>query len=680
MLRTYLLYTFVALSLYSSSAWAQQTPYDSLRIAFEQATEDRERMEVLAKLVRLGIIQRREQILPLIQEGLNLSEKLNDASKQAAFLKYIGTYYERKGDFPKALEYYNGSIEKGREAGDSTAVADVYHNMSMSYRENGKYDQALEYALLTLRIDEQTENLMGLGYTYNNIGLLYEDLQDSVKAEAYFFKSLEVRKKTGHIWGLGLTHLNLGNIKIGKRELDSAEWYYKKAQSFFEEERDTLNIGNCVNNIGNIFYLKEDYAKAEQYYQQALTFLWKGRDYVEIFRTTQNIGLVAQYRKDWTTAKAFFRKAQSIADSLQSDKLLSSNHKRWHDLYMMMGEPEAAIQSLKRHYAYEKKLINSSKLARMEELEKQYAIEKKEMELAQMASEKKLLQELLEERKLLSILEGAVIIFLVMVVAAIAWALRLNKKRQEEIKLKNQELEVLNQALDRFVYSASHDLRAPLMSTLGLTQLMEHEQDREKLQEYIGLQVRSLKKLDGFIGEILDYSRNARTEVKAEEVNMEELIQAIYEELSYNEESKSVEKRMQVTAESPAISDRQRLKVILGNLVSNAIRYQNSFQEQPFVEVAAQISTKSIEIRVSDNGLGIPLAHQDKIFDMFYRAHEHNQGSGLGLFIVKETLVKLNATIALQSEEGKGTVFTVRMPNRSLANRDQNKRILEDVG
>jgi PAS domain S-box-containing protein len=237
------------------------------------------------------------------------------------------------------------------------------------------------------------------------------------------------------------------------------------------------------------------------------------------------------------------------------------------------------------------------------------------------------------------------------------------KEIQNQLETQNEELKKINSELDRFVYSASHDLKAPLASVLGLIHIAKMEEDKDTIIKYMEMMEQSILKLDNFIKDIIDYSRNARLEATYEEINIENLVQNIFDNLSYLEKSKNIQKRIFVEQDSPCYTDAKRLSIILNNLLSNAINYHNILQKEPFVEVNTRIDHKHIKISVKDNGLGIAHEHIGRIFDMFYRASYDSKGSGLGLYIVKEAINKLNGQISVHSELGKGTKFDILLPN-----------------
>jgi signal transduction histidine kinase len=236
------------------------------------------------------------------------------------------------------------------------------------------------------------------------------------------------------------------------------------------------------------------------------------------------------------------------------------------------------------------------------------------------------------------------------------------RKTLKELQKKNGELEKINFELDRFVYSVSHDLRAPLTSVLGLIHLLKEEVSGDNPQHYIALMIESIAKLDNTIKDILAYSRNNRMQVVKEEFNVRTLVSTILENLSYlNDTNFDVNKILVVRGKTVFKADKLRLQTILNNLLSNAIKYRNS-QRPLKIEIDTSIMKNSLILKIKDNGVGIEPKHIPYIFDMFFRTDERSNGSGLGLYIVKETILKLKGKITVNSTVGKGTEFIVNIP------------------
>ena len=237
--------------------------------------------------------------------------------------------------------------------------------------------------------------------------------------------------------------------------------------------------------------------------------------------------------------------------------------------------------------------------------------------------------------------------------------------RVKAVEQKNTELLKVNSELDRFVYSASHDLRAPLASILGLVKLTKLDPDPDNRVQYLQKVETSIHKLDGFIHDIINYSRNARTELEANPVNFKEVVDDTLEGLRYQEKSDKIRKSVAINGSGVFYTDVKRLNVVLYNLITNAIKYHNIDQADPYIAVGVNYSSKEATIEISDNGIGISETHLQNIFKMFYRADERSSGSGLGLFIAKEAIDKLKGTLTVTSKVGQGSTFVLTIPSLS---------------
>lgn len=237
------------------------------------------------------------------------------------------------------------------------------------------------------------------------------------------------------------------------------------------------------------------------------------------------------------------------------------------------------------------------------------------------------------------------------------------KLSEKKIIESHDELAKVNIELDRFVYSVSHDLRAPISSLLGIVYLLRRETDPDNINELLNWQEKSLKRLDHFIEDIVDYSRNARQEIEQQEINLKLEIEDVIAQLHFMVNADRITTSIDIKNDSQCISDIKRLRVILNNLLSNAIKYADLTKNNPFINVRAKVTKEKISIKLQDNGIGIPADQLNKIFEMFYRATERGAGSGLGLYIVKEAVAKLNGTLEVKSVLYEGTTFTISIPN-----------------
>ena len=237
------------------------------------------------------------------------------------------------------------------------------------------------------------------------------------------------------------------------------------------------------------------------------------------------------------------------------------------------------------------------------------------------------------------------------------------KNTEQNVRKKNEELVKINAELDRFVYSASHDLRAPIASVLGLIEVMKMEDKPDMIHNYLEKQKKALKKMDDFIQEIVHFSRNGRLDVMCEDVDLKFLVEEIFEQYSYLENAQLIDKRITINGNEVFRSDRQRLNVIFSNLISNSLKYSDTTKTNPYLHVHIDITKESAVVIIEDNGEGIPEEYKEKIYDMFFRATVNSSGSGIGLYIVKEVINKLNGEMEFSSDFDLGTCFRITIPN-----------------
>ncbi|WP_462251284.1 sensor histidine kinase [Ekhidna sp.] len=222
----------------------------------------------------------------------------------------------------------------------------------------------------------------------------------------------------------------------------------------------------------------------------------------------------------------------------------------------------------------------------------------------------------------------------------------------------------LKKDLDQFIYRVSHDIRSPVVNILGLMSLDFESRDEVNMMDQVK---KNAKRLDHIISEIADYDHNRKFPVKAEHVNLNELIEEICNDvLREKTEEKRIQIQQKISHYNGVTVDHSRLNIVLKNLIANSLSFG---KEDGHTIVAADVVDSELILKISDDGVGIRKDIQAKIYDMFYRGSNISEGAGLGLFIVKDILKEINGQISFTSEEGSGTEFVVRIPiNQSTKN------------
>jgi signal transduction histidine kinase len=229
------------------------------------------------------------------------------------------------------------------------------------------------------------------------------------------------------------------------------------------------------------------------------------------------------------------------------------------------------------------------------------------------------------------------------------------KKTQERLIIANKELE-------SFIYKASHDLKGPLSSSLGLVNIARLESKGETESKYFDHIEHSLRKLENILDDLRQVAIIKQGVLEFVELDVMESIKDIIPTFKYYKEFDSINFEFNSNSDEPIITDRSLLELYLRNTIENAIKYQKYDYDKSFIHFDLNRTKDSIQITIKDNGIGIDAEHVHTIFDMFVRANTSSKGTGLGLYIAKNAIDKLRGTIHVESKKGKGTTFKISLP------------------
>jgi signal transduction histidine kinase len=231
--------------------------------------------------------------------------------------------------------------------------------------------------------------------------------------------------------------------------------------------------------------------------------------------------------------------------------------------------------------------------------------------------------------------------------------LETNKQQTQIIESKNAEL-------DAFFYRISHDLRGPVSSLLGLSFLATREIKDKPALEYLERQHIQIERLSNIITGLINLTKLNRTDLQREKIDFDKIIDECVASFNGLANFNKLTFEKDIQAEIDFHSEWTLINAILQNLIENAIKYAH--QQSPFVRVTISSDGGWVVMEVEDNGEGISEEHHEKVFEMFYRATQNANGTGLGLYILKRSVDRLKGTIEIKSEVGVGSVFTVRLP------------------
>lgn len=221
------------------------------------------------------------------------------------------------------------------------------------------------------------------------------------------------------------------------------------------------------------------------------------------------------------------------------------------------------------------------------------------------------------------------------------------------------------QRLTSFLHKTASEFKGPISSISGVVNLAKLESQDFKQHRYLDLVNKTVRQMDTIIRNIVTFCGNMEDAVEVEKIDLALEITHILRDLRSLEGAEMIKYNLNVDPNLSFHSDPWRIQIILSNLISNAIKYQNLDQEYPTINIMAKPWEGGVEMIVKDNGPGIAREYQESIFDMFFKATDKPQGAGLGLFITRSVVEKLGGHISLESKTREGSSFIVRLPQLS---------------
>lgn len=235
---------------------------------------------------------------------------------------------------------------------------------------------------------------------------------------------------------------------------------------------------------------------------------------------------------------------------------------------------------------------------------------------------------------------------------------------RRELKEKNERLKKMQSEMNQFVYSLSHELRGPLMSISGVSKLAKMESKDEGMLEYFDMIDSATVRLDDFIYKMLDFYRSTKIDNVVTNISFNDLLGQQLNAYQNKWGLDDIKTTVDIDQEGAFRSDEAKLRVIFNNLFSNAYKFQKEGSGEKIIRLKIKVKDRQEAlIVIEDNGIGIDEAHQEEVFNLFHRATQKNVGSGIGLYMVKESVEQLKGNIEMISKLDEGTTFKIKIPS-----------------
>ena len=562
-------------------------------------------------------------------------DSINHTGLYAANLNNIANVYDELGDKIKTLNYYLRALTIFKQIDDLDGEAITTNNIGLINLELKNYNKAIKYFQQAADINFKNGNNYHLCANYNSIGLVYKELAQYNKAIEYINMALEIANESNFDYIKAQANHNLGGIYTKTEE-------YKDALTHFNLSLNLcIQLGIIRGEVYNIIGLGEVYTKLEKF-KISEEFLLKG---LELCRQTD-----------------FFVHYEDVYDALMK------NYQAW-------GKYQQAFNYYKRYVEIRDSVGNLLRDKELNEIQTKYESEQKEIENQRLKDQNKLQEFVIFRQRIfvtIAILIAVIVILMLVMMNSI------RKKRKERIAIlqtknklirdKSEQLKISNQTKDKLFSIIAHDLRSPFTSLLGFTSILREEAESNNFENVLEFsqQLNSVATSTfELIDNLLNWSRSQQDSIKPSPLLL--LLNDPVKEIMISLKSISDEKKIIVISSIPddieIYVDRNMVMVIIRNLLSNALKFTKRGGE---IIIGCNDKPGKIEVFVADNGLGIDPIIKEKLFSdnsgHSSMGTENEKGSGLGLMLVKDFVIRIGGEIWVESTLGKGSTFRFTIP------------------
>lgn len=611
----------------------------------------------------------------LMQEALEIFQSEKAFKKSGDCLINLGIIAEIEGDFGLALDYYTEALEYYEKVAYQPGIADSYNNIGIVYCINSQYDKGLEYYLKSLEIEEEAGNQAGISYSLGNIGLVYRKLGNNEKAIEYYLKSVEIKEKLKDNVGIAITYNNLGSVY---QEIDSlvvALQYFTDALDLNVKLDNYEGQAYSNHNIGRLYLERSKYTLAIEYLEQALELRVRLEDKNGQASTLYAIAECNKHMLDYTNFLINLEKSKVIAEELKYHDVLLEVYHLYYSYFSDQNSSIIALEYLEK-YLDVKEILDEEKHAEIVmEMQAKFDTEKKELEIKEKDSEIIGLekdQEISELQIQRNILLQIFLVVLLVLVAIAAYAIyrryQLRNQLNKILEDKNLELEEAIATKNKFFSIISHDLSnyaSVLESVSGMISRKHELMDAEMLSNNLQTLNQSAIQNKNLIRSLLDWAiaQSRKIKLNPEKLSAKIILEDSKQALKDIAIKKSINLEVEVKQDLIIYCDKNTLHTVLRNLLSNAIKFSET-NSTIFINVRMQNGFASISI--SDSGIGMTKEDAERLFKATTNpksiGNSKNKGTGFGLILCKEFVEMNGGSIFVESDLGKGSVFTFTIP------------------
>lgn len=582
------------------------------------ATDQRDKILSLLEKAYKGRVSNVKNSIDLSLEALVTAREMKEMGLVGKCLNHLSLFYMIVGENRLSLDASREAITCFTELEDELGIADAKFNIGSVYYKTDNYHAGLINLVDSLAVYKKYKEFAKESRVHKALGTIYEFFSDEKNAFTSYEHAIEAARKSNDLNLESNAYNPLSGIYLNQGNVKDAVELIERAIRVKTETGDVRGLAFSLYGRGKIYTYVGRFDEAEMDFRQAEDIHVKMGEKLGLAMTYYKLGVLFVAMSKPLQALMVLEKGRVFC---VEHNISQFKHKCDFQLYLVhkqLGDIEKSLSYLEEHLAVKETVINTETL--------------KVIENYDLISQ----QQLMENKELM--------------------------QAKEQAEIQNKELVKANAELDQFVYRASHDLRAPISSIMGLTNIGMMTSKLDEARECFQMINNRAKAQDYSIREIVDYSRNARLMTAVTEIFIRAMIMDVIQSLLFLDRADEIQINVDADPALVIKSDAHRLKSVIQYLMSNAIQYNDDRKPKSLINVSCKRTENELYFCVEDNGIGIVADRQDKIFDMFYRGTEQSTGSGLGLFIVRETVGTLGGAIECESTYGVGSLFNVTIP------------------
>lgn len=667
----------ITCSIFVLSAFSQKQ--DSLVMLLEKEQSPQERVELLLaiSIEYFYTNQTKYQFYAKEAHDLYKQHDLQNDTLEAKILFEIGCSFCFVNDTTSCFYYFHQAETIAEKYHNTTLLSQINGEKGMAYGSLGVSDKAILHYQKSLRIAEANNDSIGISMNANNIGLIFLDLKEFDQAKIYFQKNYDISKSQNDIHGCAISFSNMGSIALEQKKYDKALAYFKNALNIVDSLGLTYGIMLCNMNIGRVYFGKNLIEGALKHQEIAYGLAQKA-GFPEQATCALEMALIKFKQKNYITSIEKAKEAIELGEGVLDKKQMSEMYKCLIDNYKALREYEEALHYYELYETARDSSFNQQRIKTFAEMEYRFQNDKKETENQYLKAEQLKNQTIIKQRTIIAI-GVAIGLLLLIILVLILWQKNKQKRqynKQLETRVKertvhleesNQKLKAANVELERFAYITSHDLKEPLRNISSFAGLIRRKIKQKKyddLEDYSHFIIKSASQMNHLIQDVLEFSMIDKNSKDQKYINLTEMLNKIKIDLHLL----ITEKRAHIVYPPSAyiIHVPIQLSLVFKNLIENGIKYNQSLN--PVIKITYQKHKTQQVFLIEDNGIGIPAAYQEQIFEMFKRLHNRAdyEGSGIGLAICKKIIEHLKGELLVNSQVGKGTVFELRIPIETM--------------